>query len=245
MRPEFPRRNRDAAREEFNVEAWTPKTELGRKVKAGDISDIGQILRHGKKIMEPEITEKLLPGLESDLINIGQSKGKFGGGKRRALKQTQKKTEDGSKIHFSALAVVGNKNGYVGMGLGSSQETIPARDKALRKAKMNVIEIARGCGSWQCTCGKPHSIPFAVTGRKGSVRVRLMPAPRGTGLACEKELRKVLALAGIKDIWSKIMGQCRQKGNLMAATEGALRMLSSRKLRSIDGSKVVHGRIEG
>ncbi len=244
MKPRFPGRDaRQERKEEVNLESWSPKTELGKKVKAGEVIDLSQILRHAHKIFEPEITDKLLPELESDLINIGQSKGKFGGGRRRALRQTQKKTKDGSKLHFTATAVVGNKNGYVGLGTGTSRETVPAREKAMRNAKINVLEIMRGCGSWECTCGKPHSIPFAVKGRKGSVRVKLMPAPKGTGLACEKELRKVLMLAGIKDVWSEVRGQCRQKLNLMAAVEKALLQLSRRKLRGNDESKVTKGRL--
>ncbi len=164
------------------LESWKPKTTLGGKVKAGEIKNIDEILDNGEKILEPEIVAVLLPELESELLLIGQSKGKFGGGQRRVFKQTQKKTREGNRPKFATIVVVGNKNGYVGISYGKSRETVPAREKAIRKAKLNVIKIKRGCGSWQCSCGEPHTIPFAVEGKCGSVRVRLIPAPRGTGL---------------------------------------------------------------
>ncbi|MBW3018227.1 hypothetical protein KY325_03650, partial [Candidatus Woesearchaeota archaeon] len=120
-------------------ETWKPKTVLGKKVKAGEVTDIKQILDRGEPIVEPEIVEVLLPNLQSDLLLIGQSKGKFGGGRRRAFRQTQKKTKEGNVISFATLAVVGNNDGYVGLGLGKSKETIPAREKAFRQSKLNMI----------------------------------------------------------------------------------------------------------
>jgi small subunit ribosomal protein S5 len=128
-------------------EEWQPRTSLGKKVKSGEISDLGQILDNGNKIMEQEIVDILVPNLEADLIMIGQAKGKFGGGQKRVFNQTQKKTNEGNKPSFSTCIIVGNRDGYVGMGIGKGRETVPAREKALRKAKLNVIKIRRGCGS--------------------------------------------------------------------------------------------------
>jgi len=76
----------------FNIENWKPKTELGRKVKNKEITDIGDILDKGQKILEPEVVDVLLPDLSVELLEVGQSKGKFGGGKGSIWKQTQKKT---------------------------------------------------------------------------------------------------------------------------------------------------------
>ena len=188
---------------EFDKEAWQPKTTLGKKVKAGEIKDLNEILDKGFKILESEIVEVLLPNLELDLIKIGQSKGKFGGGKRSIWKQTQKKTKEGNKPKFSTLAIAGNKDGYIGIGCGKSKETVPAREKAFRAAKLNIIKITRGCGSWECSCENPHSIPFKISGKSGSVRITLIPAPKGTNLCVEQECAKLLSLAGIKDIYSK------------------------------------------
>ena len=226
--------------------AWTPKTEIGKKVKAKEIVDVEEILDSGKPILEHEITELLLSGMENDLLMIGQSKGKFGGGARRVFRQTQKKTMEGNKPNFATLSVVGNKDGIIGLGYGKAKETVPAREKAVRKAKLNVFKIKRGCGSWQCGCGSAHSIPFKVEGRCGSVRVILFPAPKGTGLVTEKEIAKILAMAGIKDVWSKSYGQQKSKINLVKATEKALKMLSSTKIsdKDVKTLSIVDGKIK-
>ena len=180
---------------------------------------------NGLKILEPEIVDVLLPTLSNELLLIGQSKGKFGGGQRRVFKQTQKKTQEGNKPKFATMAVVGNGDGFVGIGYGKSKETVPAREKAIRKAKLNIIKIRRGCGSWQCGCKEPHTIPFKVEGKCGSVRIKLMPAPKGAGLRIQKECQKILKLAGIKDVWSRTKGQTKSSINLINACLDALKNL--------------------
>lgn len=216
---------------EFNVEEWKPKTATGRKVKSGEIASLATILDMGEKILEPGIVDALLKNLQSDLLMIGQSKGKFGGGKRSIWRQTQKKSMEGNKPSFATMAVVGNKDGYVGMGLGKAKETMPAREKAVRTAKLSIVKIKRGCGSWECYCGEPHSIPFAVEGKCGSCKVRLMPAPKGTGLIAEKECQKILVLAGIKDLYSRTEGQTVTRVNLLYACIDALKKLTSMKIK--------------
>ena len=224
------RRNND-----YNpLEDWEPKTSLGRDVKNGNITHIDQILDHGKPILEPEITDTLLPDLQDELILVGQAKGKFGGGQRRIFKQTQKKTREGNKPRFTTVAVVGNIDGYVGIGLGKSQETVPARNKALRKAKLNVFKIRRGSGSWRSNTTEPHSIPFAVKGKSSSVKVELKPAPKGKGLCAEKETQKIFELAGIQDIWFTSRGKTENKINLIQAVEKALKNLMKTKIRHKD-----------
>jgi len=195
---EIKRRRGEKTREEI-VSAWKPKTELGREVKQGKIKDIDEILDNNKKILEEEIIDSLI-NAQSDLISIGQAKGKFGGGKRRAWRQTQRKTKQANVPTFSAMAVVGDENGHVGIGSGEAKETLPARDKAIRKAKLNIIKIKRTCAAFDCACSEPHTIPFKVTGKAGSVRVTLIPAPQGTGLVVANELKKILKLTGIKEV---------------------------------------------
>ena len=212
------------------LDNWVPKTELGKKVKSGEIKNIDEILNKGLTIREPEIVDTLLPELEMDLILIGQSKGKFGGGKRRAFKQTQKKTGEGSKIKFTCLAVIGNKDGYIGLGLGNSGETVPAKAKAIRAAKLSMIKIKRGCGSWECACGEPHSIPFTIKGKTGSSVISIKPAPKGLKLCIADECKKMLRLAGIKDVWSKTSGQTDTRMNLAFACFNALKQLSVAKM---------------
>ncbi len=219
------------AKKGFDKEAWKPKTELGKKVKSGEINSIDEIIDSGKKILEHEIVDALIENIESDFIYIGQSKGKFGGGKRSIWRQTQKKTKEGNKPKFSTMIVVGNRDGYIGLGKGKAKETMPAREKALRQAKLNLIKIVRGCGSWE-GLPAPNSIPFAVEGKCGSVRIKLMPAPKGTGLCVENECRKMLALAGIKDVYSKTFGQTKVKINLLQACFDALKNLSLMKINS-------------
>jgi small subunit ribosomal protein S5 len=222
-------RNREKEAEERKqreLENWSPKSVLGKKVIEGKIKDIEVIFDENLKILEPEIIDILLPNTESDLINIGQAKGKFGGGKRRAWKQTQKKTAEGNVPTFACMSVVGDKNGHVGLGYGKAKETLPAKQKALRDAKINLIRVRRGCGSFDCTCSEAHSIPFKVEGKIGSTKMVLMPAPKGTGLVADSECRKLLKLAGIKDIYTRSFGQTRTKINMLMACFEALKNLN-------------------
>ena len=234
---------RERKEEQFDPEAWTPKTELGKKVKSGDIKNIDQILDKRLRIMEAQIVDVLMPGMSTELLLVGQSKGKFGGGQRRVFRQTQKKTREGNKPRFGTLAVIGNMDGYVGMGHGKSKETVPAREKAMRNAKLNMIKIVRGNGSWQDVSNEPTSIPFTVEGECGSVKVKLIPAPRGTGLCIEKECAKMLKLAGIKDVWSRTQGKTGTKLNLLNACFDALKKLSEVKVQKDTAEKL--GVVEG
>jgi len=213
-----------------DLDRWIPKTEIGRKVKSKEIQNIDEIIRSGGKILEAEIIDTLVPNLQTDLLLVGQSRGKFGGGKRTIWRQTQKKTSEGNKPKFGIVAIVGNKDGYVGIGLGKSKETMPAREKAIRNAKLNLIRVNRGCGSWVCGCDKNHSIPYSVTGKQGATLIKLMPAPKGTKLCIEKECQKILDLAGIKDVYSKV-ADAKTKMNLVYACFDALRNLSKVKVK--------------
>ena len=233
-----------AERKEIEKETWTPKTKLGLAAKERKSTDMSEILDKGLKIMEPEIVDILLPDLETDLLLIGQSKGKFGGGQRRVFRQTQKKTREGNKPSFSTMAVVGNKNGFVGMGIGKSKETVPARDKAIRNAKLNIIKIRRGSGAWESTGKESNSIPFMVTGKEGRCQITLMPAPKGVGLCVEKECAKMLRLAGISDIWSKTSGQTKTKVNLITACFNALKQLMKMKVPYEFTKNIYEGAIE-
>lgn len=236
--------NRNSAKEEVSIDkTWTPKTELGKDVLAGKYTTLSDVVKTGRKIMEPEITEYLEPSLQIDFINVGQAKGKYGGGKRKNSKPTQKKTREGNKMSFQMIAVSGNKNGVVGLGFGKSRETVPAREKAIKNAKTNLIQIRRGNGSWGSFGAGSTSIPFSVMGKCGSSTVKFIPAPVGTGLVVEQELRKMLELAGIKDVWSRTYGQTKNKINLMKAGFEALGQLQKVKLtpQTIEGRAIKDG----
>lgn len=203
-----------------HLEGWKPKTELGHLVKNKKITTLDEALKY--RILEPEIIDTLSKW-ESEILNIGQAKGKFGGGKRRAWRQTQKKTSEGNVPTFSCMVIVGNGQGYFGLGYGRAKETLPARAKAMRNAKLNIMKINRGCGSFDCTCGETHSVPFIVQGKTGSCDVRLMPAPQGTGLVIGDECKKILRMAGIKDVYSFTRGKRRTTINFAKACVEALK----------------------
>ncbi|MEM5872282.1 MAG: 30S ribosomal protein S5 [Candidatus Aenigmatarchaeota archaeon] len=214
-------------------EGWKPKTELGRKILAGEITDISKIFSEGKKISEPAIVDILLPNLEKEIILIGGTTGKGGGIKRTPFKRTARMHKSGRRYRISVMTAIGNKNGYIGVGLasgppGKHQEVI---EKSLNKAKLSLIPIRRGCGSWECLCGTNHSIPFAIEGKSGSVRIKFMPAPKGVGLVVSDEVKKIMRLAGISDIWCKSRGNTQMRINLIRATFNALKKLNAYKIK--------------
>jgi len=208
-------------RVEDELARWQPKTKLGKLVKEKKLTDIDEILEKNK-ILEAGIADTLL-NLKSDLLAIGQAKGKFGGGKRRVWRQTQKKSSEGNVPTFACMAVAGDENGHIGLGYGKAKETLPGRTKAIRDSKLKIMKIKRGCGSFDCSCGEEHSVPFRVEGSCGSLRVILMPAPQGTGLVVGDELKKILRLAGIRDVYGKTFGQTRSTINLAKACMNALK----------------------
>lgn len=220
---------REAESDKRALESWVPKTKLGREVKAGKIKDIDSILATGNKILESGIVDTLLR-LQTDLLLIGQAKGKFGGGKRRAWRQTQRKTMEGNVVTFSCMAIVGDSKGHVGIGLGKAKETLPSRAKAIRKAKLNIIRVNRGYETREEHSDDPHTVPFAVKGKCGSVRIKLIPAPRGTGLVVGDECKKILRLAGIKDVYAVTRGQTRTTFNVAKACIDALNQTNRMKL---------------
>ncbi|HII81766.1 MAG TPA: 30S ribosomal protein S5, partial [Ferroplasma sp.] len=149
-------------------EEWIPKTELGRLVANNEINSIGEALHTKLPLQEYQIVDYLIPDLQDEVINI---------------ERAQRMTDSGRRMNYSITAVVGNGNGYIGIGRGKAKEAAPAIRKAINNAKTNIIEIKRGCGSWECGCGRPHSLPFEIIGKSGSVVVKLKPAPQGVGLA--------------------------------------------------------------
>lgn len=197
------------------MEDWEPVTKLGRLLKKGEIKSMKEVFRSGLPLIEPEIIDALLQDLEEEVIDISL---------------VQRMHKSGRRVRFRATVAIGNKNGYVGLGKAVAKEVGPAIRKAIRVAKLNMTEVARSCGSWECACGEGHSLPFEVTGRAGSVRTTFMPAPKGLGLATGEVSKKVLQLAGIKDVWSKTSGHTQTTVNTAKATFDALRKTSLMKL---------------
>jgi small subunit ribosomal protein S5 len=212
------------------LENWIPKTSIGREVKTGKLKDIDALLDRERRILEPQMIDLLIPNLQSDLILIGQAKGKFGGGKRRAWRQTQRKTKEGNVLTFSSMAIVGDGKNHIGLGYGRAKETLPAREKGLRQAKLNLFKIEKGFETPEPDSNDPHTVPYKVTGKAGSVRVTLMPAARGTGLVIGDEGKKILKLAGIKDVYATTKGKTKTTFNLAKAVIDALKKTGGMEL---------------
>jgi small subunit ribosomal protein S5 len=204
-------KRRPRQEEVFDKEAWMPKTDLGQKVKSGEIEDIDYIFKIGKKIMEPEIVDCLIPDIKTRTIDV---------------KKTTRVTRAGRNFAFRVTAIVGDGNGHIGVGTGKNIERITAQQKAILNAKLNIIPIKRGCGSWECNCSKEHSVPYKTIGSCSSLRVELLPAPNGIGLAVSGTIKPVLEFAGIKDIWSKTRGATDTKLNFVRAVINALENIS-------------------
>jgi small subunit ribosomal protein S5 len=192
----------------YEREEWHPVTGLGKLVAAGEIKNIDQVLESGRPIKEPQIVDAFLPDLEDEVLDIAMM---------------QRMTDSGRRVQFRAVVIVGNRNGYIGFGQGKDVQVGDAIKKAIVKAKMNLIKVRRGCGSWECGCNVTHSIPMQVTGTAGSVKVTLKPAPQGIGLVTGDISKKVLELAGIKDTWTFARGQTRTTINFAKATFNALK----------------------
>jgi len=189
------------------LELWEPRTKLGRLVKEGVIKSLSEALRSGLPLREPEIVDFLAPDLKDEVLDINA---------------VQRMTDSGRRLKFAVTVVVGNENGIVGVGRGKAKEVNAAIRKAIKDAKLNLVEIRRGCGSWECACGRPHSIPFRVVGKSGSVVVVLKPAPRGVGLVAGDVAKAILRMAGIQDVWSFTKGHTKTTVNFAYATFDAL-----------------------
>uniref|UniRef100_A0A7J3XXK6 Small ribosomal subunit protein uS5 n=1 Tax=Thermogladius calderae TaxID=1200300 RepID=A0A7J3XXK6_9CREN len=190
------------------LEKWVPRTKVGKLVLEGKITSLKEIFDRNLPLLEPEIVDYLLPNLKYERIDAGL---------------VQKMTDAGRRTRFRVIVVVGNEDGFVGVGLGKAKQYVEALNKAVRDAKLNIVPVRRGCGSWECRCGEPHSVPFTVVGKSGSVRVIIKPAPKGTGLVAGEVAKVVLRLAGIRDAWMDTFGETRTTVNFAKATVNALR----------------------
>jgi small subunit ribosomal protein S5 len=186
---------------------WVPQTRLGKLVKEGQVTTMSEAIASGLPIREYQIVDALLPEIRDEVLDINM---------------VQRMTDSGRRVKFRATVIVGNGDGFIGIGEGKDVQVGVAIRKAIDTAKMNIIGIKRGCGSWECGCGLGHTVPFEVRGKAGSVEVELRPAPRGLGLASGGTAKKVLEIAGIKDVWTKVYGETRTTINFAKATFDAL-----------------------
>lgn len=203
----------------YTEEEWIPKTRLGELVQSGQITTMEEAINSHLPLREPQIVDKLLSELSDEVLDINM---------------VQRMTDSGRRVKFRATVIVGNGDGYVGIGQGKDVQVGNAIKKAIIEAKLNINKIDRGCGSWKCSCGKNHTVPCEVSGKVGSVVVKLIPAPRGLGIAAADTAKKVLEKAGIKDIWTQTLGTTRTTLNFAKATLVALNNISTmRKIQNI------------
>jgi len=202
------RRQFEQRRTEERVEGWLPRTRLGKMIQEGRISSIEEVFAEGQKIREPEIVDVLLPDLQEEVININL---------------VQKQSDAGEKSRFKAVVAVGNRDGYVGLGSGKAKQVRTAIEKAAMNARLDITMVRRGCGSWECGCGKLHSLPFQVRGKCGGVEILLVPGPRGLGIVASEAAKVILGLAGVKDLWTRSFGSTRTVPSFAFAVFDALK----------------------
>ena len=201
---------REERRREREQAPWSPKTRLGVLVATGKITTIEEIFESGQRIKEADIVKKLIPDMKSNVVSVGI---------------VQKQTDAGEITKFAAVVAVGNEAGWFGVGRGKAVQMRSAIDKATTEAYLNIIPVKLGCGSWECRCGRYHSVPFRISGKRGSVRVEIIPGPRGLGLVAGETVRNLLTLAGVKDAWTRTYGSTNTMSSIANAVYDALKRI--------------------
>lgn len=203
------RRRRDDRRDKSeSLEQWVPRTRLGKMIQEGKITSIEEVFIGGLQVREPQILDTLIPDLQEEVINVNL---------------VQKQTDAGEKSRFKAIVAVGNRDGYIGLGSGKASQVRNAIEKAAANARLNIVPVRRGCGSWECGCGKPHSVPFEIDGKCGGAKIIVVPGPRGLGLVASEVSKVILGLAGIKDCWTRSFGSTRTVPSFAYAVFDALK----------------------
>lgn len=186
---------------------WQPKTKLGRLVISGRIKSIEEIYLHALPIKEPEIVDFLLGDQLKDEV--------------MKIKPVQKQTRAGQRTRFKACIAVGDFNGHIGLGIKTAAEVANAIKGAMIYAKLSILPVRRGY--WGNKIGAPHTVPNTVTGKGGSIRMRLIPAPRGSGIVAGSVAKKLLSMAGFQDVFTSSIGHTKTTFNFLVATYTAIK----------------------
>ncbi len=136
------------------------------------------------------------------------------------ISPVQKQSAAGQCTRFRAVIAIGDENGHVGLGAKVAKEVATAIRGAIIAAKLSLVPVRRGY--WGNKIGEPHTVPMKITGKCGSVRVRLIPAPRGTQIVAAPASKRMIQLAGLQDCFTCADGHTKTKGNFVRATFDAL-----------------------
>ena len=184
-----------------------PCTKLGRLVRDGKIKSLEQLYLFSLPIKEFQITDFFMPGekLKDEVMQI---------------KPVQKQTSAGQRTRFVCYVAVGDFDGHIGLGTKAAKEVPLAILGGIHAAKCALIPVRRGY--WGGKIGLPHTVPIKLTGKCGSVRIRLVPAARGTGIVASPTSKKILQMAGVQDCYTASQGHTKTKGNFARAAFDAL-----------------------
>ncbi|KRQ87282.1 30S ribosomal protein S5 [Caloramator mitchellensis] len=144
------------------------------------------------------------------------------------INRVAKVVKGGRNFRFSALVVVGNEDGYVGVGIGKATEVPEAIRKAIEDAKKQLIKVSR----YETT------IPHEIVGEYGAGKVFLMPAPEGTGIIAGGPVRAVLELAGIKDVRAKSLGSNNARNMVNATMDALSKLKTAEEIARLRGKSV-------
>lgn len=191
-----------------NRGGWKPLTKLGRMVEHGQIKTLEDIFKFSMPIKEVEIVDRLIGGIDTYKEEVMK------------VKPVQKQTRAGQRTRMKVWVLIGDGRGHIGLGQKAHKEVQGAVQGAIASAKMSIIPVRMGY--WGNNIAQPHTVPMKVTGKEGSVTVRLVPAPRGTGIVGAPTSKKVLQMAGVQDCYTQTRGTTKTKGNFLYATYKAL-----------------------